>query len=273
MLSCRRGPKRFPTADAHVQVEVALQWSNTSSETLVSFVNCIRTIDGGTHLDGAKQAIVRTINKLGREKGLLKDNAPNLSGDHAREGLTAVSRAATSPAFLAPGAWHLHTCCTAVPPMPCLVTGTADARLCLPECIHRPCRDAVPCMQIVSVKVPEPEFEGQTKTRLGNPEVKALTSRLTNESLEDFLRANPSVLKVVVDKAVLAQKAAEAARRAREMVKRKNVLTRSMLPGKLADCTSRDVELSEIFIVEGDSAGGSAKQARLPIHQRHAAYS
>ena len=119
-------------------------------------------------------------------------------------------------------------------------------------------------MQIVSVKVPEPEFEGQTKTRLGNPEVKALTSRLTSESLEDFFRANPSVLKVVVDKAVLAQKAAEAARRAREMVKRKNVLTRSMLPGKLADCTSRNADSSEIFIVEGDSAGGSAKQVRFP---------
>eukprot|EP00892_Ulva_mutabilis_P010607 jgi/Ulvmu1/7919/UM004_0151.1 len=186
------------------EIEVALQWSNTSSETLVSFVNCIRTIDGGTHLDGAKQAIVRTINKLAREKGLLKENSPNLSGDHAREGLTAI----------------------------------------------------------VSVKIPEPEFEGQTKTRLGNPDVKALTSRLTGESLEDFFRANASVLKVVVDKAVLAQKAAEAARRARDMVKRKNVLTRSMLPGKLADCTSRDSEASEIFIVEGDSAGGSAKQAR-----------
>ena len=117
-------------------------------------------------------------------------------------------------------------------------------------------------MQIVSVKVAEPEFEGQTKTRLGNPEVKALTSRLTAESLEDFFRANAATLKIVVDKALLSQKAAEAARRARDMVKRKNVLTRSMLPGKLADCTSRDAEMSEIFIVEGDSAGGSAKQVR-----------
>jgi DNA gyrase subunit B len=122
-------------------------------------------------------------------------------------------------------------------------------------------------MQIVSVKVPHPEFEGQTKTRLGNPDVKTLTNRLASESLEDFLRTQGDALRIIVDKAVLAQKAADAARRAREMVRRKTVLTRSTLPGKLADCTARDAESAEIFIVEGDSAGGSAKQVRSEVHQ------
>lgn len=117
-------------------------------------------------------------------------------------------------------------------------------------------------LQIVSVKVPDPEFEGQTKARLGNPGVKALTSKVVSESLEDFLRLNTDTLRVVVEKALLAQKAADAAKRAREMVKRKTVLTRAMLPGKLADCSNQDSHSAEIFIVEGDSAGGSAKQVR-----------
>jgi hypothetical protein len=117
-------------------------------------------------------------------------------------------------------------------------------------------------LQIVSVKVPDPEFEGQTKARLGNPGVKALTAKVVTESLEDFLRLNTDTLRVVVDKALLAQKAADAAKRARELVKRASVLSRAMLPGKLADCSNQDPHSAEIFIVEGDSAGGSAKQVR-----------
>lgn len=117
-------------------------------------------------------------------------------------------------------------------------------------------------LQIVSVKITDPEFEGQTKARLGNPGVKALTSKLVSESLEDFLRINTDTLRIVVEKALLAQKASDAAKRAREMVKRKTVLTRAMLPGKLADCSNQDSHSAEIFIVEGDSAGGSAKQVR-----------
>jgi DNA gyrase/topoisomerase IV subunit B len=122
-------------------------------------------------------------------------------------------------------------------------------------------------LQVVSVKVPNPEFEGQTKTRLGNPEVKATVARMIVETMEDFLRVNSSTLRVVVEKAILAQKAADAAKRARDMVRRKSVLTRSTLPGKLADCTSTSGD-TEIFIVEGDSAGGSAKQVCL-VSEHH----
>lgn len=188
-----------------VGVEVALRWNADSyTDSLVGFANNIRTVDGGTHLEGVRTALTRTINQLARKAGKLKEGQPNLSGDYVREGLTAI----------------------------------------------------------VSVKVPDPEFEGQTKSRLGSPHVRAIVDGVVSRELADFFEFHPKVLSDIVDKAQAAQAAAEAARRARDIVRRKNVLESSTLPGKLADCASRDAARSEIFIVEGDSAGGSAKQGR-----------
>ena len=188
-----------------VQVEVALQWClDAYSDNLLGFANNIRTVDGGTHLEGLKTVLTRTMNSIARKKNKLKENDSNLGGEHIREGLTAV----------------------------------------------------------ISVKVPEPEFEGQTKTKLGNTEVRGIVDSLVGEVLTEYLDFNPAVADTVLDKAIQAFSAAEAARRARELVRRKSVLESSTLPGKLADCSSRDPEGSEIFIVEGDSAGGSAKQGR-----------
>ena len=188
-----------------VVVEVALQWCGDAfSDTLIGFVNSIKTVDGGTHMDGFKAAATRTVNSLGRKTKALKEGDPNLSGDHIREGLGAV----------------------------------------------------------VAVKVPAPEFEGQTKTRLGNPEVRRIVDQVVASALGEALELEPGTLNVVLGKALQAYKAAEAAKKARDLVRRKSVLTRSTLPGKLADCTTNVKEESEIFLVEGDSAGGSAKQAR-----------
>ncbi len=188
-----------------VQVEVALQWCiDAYTDTLLGFANNIRTIDGGTHLEGLKTVLTRTINSIGRKRNKLKDNSPNLSGEHVREGLTAV----------------------------------------------------------ISVKVPDPEFEGQTKTKLGNTEVRGIVDSLVGEVFTEYLEFRPNVADTILDKALQAFSAAEAARRARELVRRKSVLESSPLPGKLADCSSRDPAESEIFLVEGDSAGGSAKQGR-----------
>lgn len=188
-----------------VQVEVALQWCvDAYSDNLLGFANNIRTVDGGTHLEGLKTVLTRTLNSLARKRNKRKDNESNLSGENIREGLTAV----------------------------------------------------------ISVKVPEPEFEGQTKTKLGNTEVRGIVDTLVGETLTEYLDFHPSVADSVLEKAIQAFNAAEAARRARELVRRKSVLESSTLPGKLADCSSRDPEESEIFIVEGDSAGGSAKQGR-----------
>lgn len=188
-----------------VQVEVAFQWCIDSySDTILGFANNIRTIDGGTHLEGLKTVLTRTVNNVARKRNKIKENEPNLGGENVREGLTAV----------------------------------------------------------ISVKVPEPEFEGQTKTKLGNSEVRGIVDSLVGEVLNDYLERNPQVADSVIDKAIQAFKAADAARRARELVRRKSVLESSPLPGKLADCSSRDPSESEIFLVEGDSAGGSAKQGR-----------
>lgn len=189
----------------NVQVEVALQWSaDAYTDNLFGFANNIRTIDGGTHLEGLKTVLTRTMNATARKRNKLKESDSNLSGENIREGLTGV----------------------------------------------------------VSVKVPDPEFEGQTKTKLGNTEVRGIVDSLVGEVLTEYLEFRPSVADAILDKAIQAFNAAEAARKARELVRRKSVLESSTLPGKLADCSSRDPAESEIFIVEGDSAGGSAKQGR-----------
>ena len=188
-----------------VQVEAALQWcADAYSDSILGFANNIRTVDGGTHIEGLKTVLTRTLNAFAKKLGKRKESDSNLAGENIREGLTAV----------------------------------------------------------LSVKVPEPEFEGQTKTKLGNTEVRGIVDNLVGEALSQFLEFNPSVIGLILEKAIQAFNAAEAARRARELVRRKSVLESSTLPGKLADCSSRDPGESEIYIVEGDSAGGSAKQGR-----------
>ncbi len=188
-----------------VQVEAALQWCvDAYSDSILGFANNIRTVDGGTHIEGLKTVLTRTLNTFARKRGKRKEGDANLAGENIREGLTVV----------------------------------------------------------LSVKVPEPEFEGQTKTKLGNTEVRGIVDSLVGESLSQYLEFNPNVIDLILEKAIQAFNAAEAARRARELVRRKSVLESSTLPGKLADCSSRDPSESEIYIVEGDSAGGSAKQGR-----------
>lgn len=182
-----------------IYIEVALQWCIDSyNDNLLGFANNIRTIDGGTHLEGLKAVLTRTINAIARKRNKIKENEANLGGENVREGLTGV----------------------------------------------------------ISVKVPDPEFEGQTKTKLGNTEVRGIVDSLVGETLNEYLEFRPQVADSIIEKAVQAYKAAEAARRARELVRRKSVLESSPLPGKLADCSSRDPSESEIYIVEGDSAGG-----------------
>ncbi|MEN9216596.1 MAG: DNA topoisomerase (ATP-hydrolyzing) subunit B [Gloeomargarita sp. HHBFW_bins_162] len=189
----------------NVTVEVALQWcADAYADNVLGFANNIRTVDGGTHLEGLKAVLTRTMNNLARKRNKLKEQDANLAGEHIREGLAGI----------------------------------------------------------ISVKVPNPEFEGQTKTKLGNTEVRGIVDSLVGEILTEFLEMRPQVADAILDKAIQAYQAAEAARRARELVRRKSVLESSTLPGKLADCSSRDPNESELFIVEGDSAGGSAKQAR-----------
>ncbi|CEJ44201.1 DNA topoisomerase (ATP-hydrolyzing) subunit B [Umezakia ovalisporum] len=189
----------------NVQVEVSLQWcTDAYTDNVLGFANNIRTVDGGTHLEGLKAVLTRTLNAIARKRNKIKEHESNLSGEHVREGLTAV----------------------------------------------------------ISVKVPDPEFEGQTKTKLGNTEVRGIVDSLVGEVLTEYLEFHPGIADSILDKAIQAFKAAEAARHARELVRRKSVLESSPLPGKLADCSSRDPRESEIFIVEGDSAGGSAKQGR-----------
>ncbi|CAA7398330.1 unnamed protein product [Spirodela intermedia] len=188
-----------------ITVDVALQWcSDAYADTMLGYANSIRTVDGGTHIDGMKASLTRTINNFGKKSKVIKEKDISFSGEHVREGLTCI----------------------------------------------------------VSVKVPNPEFEGQTKTRLGNPEVRKIVEQCVQEQFTEYLELHPDALDLILSKSLNALKAALAAKRARELVRTKSVLKSSSLPGKLADCSSTNPEESEIFIVEGDSAGGSAKQGR-----------
>ena len=187
-----------------IPVEVAMQYNNSFSENVHSYVNNINTIEGGTHLTGFRRALTRTLKKYADESGMLAKIKFEISGDDFREGLTAV----------------------------------------------------------VSVKVAEPQFEGQTKTKLGNDEVAAAVDGALSEALSNYLEENPKDAKAIVQKVILAATARHAARQARESVQRKSPLSGAGLPGKLSDCSSRDRSIAEIFFVEGDSAGGTAKQGR-----------
>jgi len=187
-----------------VQVEIALQYNQTYSETVLSFANNVHTKEGGTHLSGFRTALTRVINQYARKTGAIKEKDINLSGDDVREGLTAV----------------------------------------------------------LSVRLFKPQFEGQTKAKLGNSEVEGIVNSIMGEGLTQFLEENPAVGKRIVDKALTSQRARDAARKAADLIKRQSSLENSNLPGKLADCTERDPKKCELFLVEGDSAGGSAKQGR-----------
>ena len=191
-------------ADNNSTCEVAMQYTDSFNELILSFANNIRTVDGGTHEDGFKRALTRIMNDYARKYNILKDADKNLSGEDVREGLTCV----------------------------------------------------------ISVKVKEAQFEGQTKGKLGNTEITGLISNMISDKLMTFFEENPSVARAIFDKAMAASRAREAARKARELVRRKSALESATLPGKLADCQSRNPEETEIYIVEGDSAGGSAKGGR-----------
>lgn len=190
-----------------VPIDVAFRYGTTYNENILTFVNNINTIEGGTHLSGFRSALTRAMNNHAAKNNLIKakkNEKINLSGEDFREGLTAI----------------------------------------------------------ISVKVQEPQFEGQTKTKLGNGDVKGLVDAAVYEGILDFLEQNPSIGRRVIEKALLASRSRSAARKARELIRRKSALGGSSLPGKLADCSNRDPAFSELYLVEGDSAGGSAKQGR-----------
>ena len=192
-----------------MQIEVAMQYTDAYTESVLSFANNINTHSGGTHLTGFRNAITRVFNDYARKNNILKDSEQNLTGEDVREGLTAI----------------------------------------------------------VSVKISNPEFEGQTKEKLGNQEAMSATQDAVKDKLQEWLEFNPKIAKVIIEKTLQAQRAREAARKARELTRRKSVLESSTLPGKLADCSNREPEKCEIYIVEGDSAGGSAKQGRNRMFQ------
>ncbi len=188
----------------HVNVECALQWADTYTETIFSYANNINTVEGGMHLLGFRTAVSATVNAYARKRSVLKDADANLSTDDCLEGLTAV----------------------------------------------------------VSVKLEEPQFEGQTKTKLGNAKVRGIVNSLVSERLEFFFEENPKIARSIIDKCMQAQRAREAAKKARDLSRRKSALDGMGLPGKLVDCTDKNPVASEIFLVEGDSAGGTAKMGR-----------
>jgi DNA gyrase subunit B len=193
--------------EGDVPVDVALRYGNTYNDNILTFVNNINTIEGGTHLSGFRSALTRAMNNHASKNNLIKakkNEKISLTGEDFREGLTAI----------------------------------------------------------ISVKVAEPQFEGQTKTKLGNGDVKGLVDKVVYEGILDFLEQNPSIGRRVIEKALLAARSRSAARKARELIRRKSALGGSSLPGKLADCSNRDPAFSELYLVEGDSAGGSAKQGR-----------
>ncbi|MFV0555697.1 MAG: DNA topoisomerase (ATP-hydrolyzing) subunit B [Lactovum sp.] len=187
-----------------ISVEVAIQYTDSYHETILSFANNINTHEGGTHEQGFRTALTRVVNSYAKSQKILKENEDNLTGEDVREGLTAV----------------------------------------------------------ISVKHPNPQFEGQTKTKLGNSEVTGIVNKLFSEAFQSFMLENPQVARKIVEKGILASKARIAAKRAREVTRKKSGLEISNLPGKLADCSSNDPKQTELFIVEGDSAGGSAKSGR-----------
>lgn len=194
----------FESEMEKIQIEVAMQYTDSYNEHIFTFVNNINTHEGGTHLSGFKTALTRTINDYCKENNLLKNEHSNLTGEDVREGLTAI----------------------------------------------------------ISIKLSNPQFEGQTKTKLGNSEVKGIVDSIISSKLREFFEENPKIANVIIGKAIQAQRAREAARKARELTRRKSLFESGGLPGKLADCSERDPTISELYIVEGDSAGGSAKQGR-----------
>ena len=190
--------------DGEIPIEVAIQYTTSYSENVLSFTNNINTVEGGTHVEGLRRALTKTFNDYARSKNILKEKDSNLQGEDIREGITAV----------------------------------------------------------ISVKVRNPQFEGQTKTKLGNSEVAGAVSTLVSEKLGYYLEENPTVAKTILEKCITASRARDAARRAREIARRKTALDSITLPGKLADCIEKDASKCEIYIVEGDSAGGTAKGGR-----------
>ncbi|HDN67385.1 MAG TPA: DNA topoisomerase IV subunit B, partial [Firmicutes bacterium] len=185
-------------------VELAMQYTESYSENIFTYVNNVNTVEGGTHLIGFKAALTRVLNAYAQRENMLKAMKTSLSGEDVREGLTVV----------------------------------------------------------LSIKMPDPQFEGQTKTKLGNSNIRGIVESLVTESLTEFFEENPSVVQKILLKSIEAARAREAARRAKELTRRKTALSSNSLPGKLADCSSKNPEECEIFLVEGDSAGGSAKQGR-----------